>query len=67
MTEKLRTIDELTTSMEIRRTDGTWVRVADIDPSDDGSVDGIGIVGLIDGRFTIVRSNQAIMSREVAS
>jgi hypothetical protein len=65
MTEKHRTIHELTTGMEIRRTDGTWVRVVRIDHA--ASCSGAHLIDLVDDKFTMVWDDQEIMSREVAS
>ena len=58
----LTNIAELTTNMEIRRADGTWVGVKGIE-----SVEGVGVVDLEDGRFAICGRGTEIMSREVTS
>lgn len=67
MTEKHRTIDELTTSMEIHRPDGTWVGVTDIKFTT--GIYGIPryVLDLADGKFAVLSVTQEILSREVAS
>lgn len=63
MTE-LRSIDELTPDMEVRRADGTWVRVVKVERD---PLTGVHMVDLVDGKFVILTDEQAIVSREVES
>lgn len=58
MTEMFRQAHELTPGMEIRSKAGVWNVIADIDPAEY-----ITIIGLDNGKFTVVKANEEVMSR----